>query len=179
MSIMRLNELQRLLIEKDIQYTLSVVEPCRSEFYEKRGYQPGENRAPFCLITIKNPNHDKNIEIIFADNSNDSEFLDLGFGGFWYELGGDDEALPQGLLAEIDNILSGKLWIIFAFDAKTNKWFFDGSYLDAMEVEWNDMDDFYKTVAKIKKPKSWWRKRTGRMDRYEIFNWNTYEEIIK
>lgn len=85
---MRLNELQRLLIEKDIQCTLSVVEPCRSEFYEKRGYQPGENRAPFCLITIKNPNHDKNIEIIFADNSNDSEFLDLGFGGFWYELGG-------------------------------------------------------------------------------------------
>ena len=41
------------------------------------------------------------------------------------------------------------------------------------------LKEIRKTVLKIKSPKSWWKKLTGKTDVYEIFNWTTYEKIVK
>jgi hypothetical protein len=58
-------------------------------------------------------------------------------------------------------------------------WRWDGKYDDLPDAEMNSMDAFNNVVAKIKSPKSWWRKLTGRTDIYEIFNWTSYERIAK
>ena len=176
---MTLNEVQKLLNDNSINYNL-ITEPSRTEFYRKKGFRTTEDTGSFCLLTITNPHHTKDIEIIFADASKDPEFYDLEFGGYWYEMFGClEEALPQTLLEEIQNIIAGRSHIIFAADAKTGKWFYNGLFCDAPEEEWNEMDSFRKTVAKIKKPKSLWRKLIGRTDTYEIFNWQHYEKVIK
>ena len=96
-----------------------------------------------------------------------------------YTIGYLEQELPQSLIDEIQSILCGKAWVIFATNAKTGKGFFEGLYCDTIEEEWNDMERLHKTLAKIRKPKSLWRKLIGRSDVYEIFNWQNYERVIK
>lgn len=176
---MKMSEVQKLLSKNGIDYSIST-EMSRAEFYRRKGFCPTEDTEAFRLLTITNPNHTKEIEIIFTDASDDPEFYDLEFGGYWYEMFGCIEAeLPQSLIDEIQSILCGRAWVIFATDAKTGKWFFTGLYCDTIEEEWNDMERLHKTLAKIKKPKSLWRKFIGRTDVYEIFNWQNYERVIK
>ena len=154
--------------------------PRKTHKNRRKGFRPTEDTGAFHLLKIANPNHTKDIEIIFADASDDPEFYDLGFGGYWYEMFGYlEQALSQSLMDEIQSILCGRAWVIFATDAKTGKWLFDGLYCDAMEEEWNDMERLHRAIAKIRKPKSLWRKLIGRTDIYEIFNWQNYERVLK
>lgn len=179
---MRLTEVQKLLKENNIPFTLTV-ESCQ-EYVRKRVLSAGklELRA-YSLLTIPNPNHEKNIEIFFKDDSENPEFSDLEFGGFDYEMfHWEEEDLPQDLLNEIKAIRSGKEWIVCATIAKNGVWLFDKLFWDGDENDeddWNNMDDLYKTISKIRKPRSLWSKITGRTRCYEIFNWNSYEKIVK
>lgn len=176
---MKLNEVQQLLKENNYQYEVSVI-PNRAEFYRQKGFHATEDTSAFLLLTITNPNHKINIEIVFDGDSDVAEFYDLEFGGYWYGMFGYlDEELPHMLLEEIQNITDGKSYVIFAANAKTRKWFYSGLFCDTPEEEWNEMDQFRKAVEKIKAPKSLWRKLIRRTDIYEIFNWQHYENVVK
>ncbi|MGN0292575.1 MAG: hypothetical protein ACI4D3_01070 [Lachnospiraceae bacterium] len=176
---MTLSEVQLLLDQNGITYHFTT-EPNRAVFYQRKGFSSSDDTGAFHLLTIPNPNHSKVIKLIFEDSSSDADFYDLEFGGYWYELWGwNEEGLAENLLDEIKNILDGKAYVIFATDAKTGKWFADSLYCDREDPEWNDMDSFQKAVTRIKKPKSWWRKLIQRTDIYEIFNWNSYEKVVK
>ena len=92
----------------------------------------------------------------------------------------EEEYLPQELLAEIQRIVSGSTYVIFACIIKKGMhWKWDGLYYDLPDDEMNSMDAFRNTVSEIKSPKSWWKKLTGKTDVYEIFNWTNYEKIVK
>jgi hypothetical protein len=176
---MRLNDVRKLLDENGIEYRLTV-EPNRREYYEKKGFRTTGDAGAFYLLTIPNPNHSKNLELNFEDASENPKFCDLDFGGFWYELFDcPDDLLREMLLEEISKVLAGKVWVVFATNAKNGAWFFDGVYYNEADTDRNDMDELRATIEKIKRPKSLWRKLTGRRDCYEIFNWTDYEKIIK
>ncbi|MBQ5865235.1 MAG: hypothetical protein IIW56_00985 [Oscillospiraceae bacterium] len=176
---LKLSEVKQLLDDHGIAYLLTI-EPSRREFYVRKGFCPREDSGAFRLLSIKNPHHTKNIDLIFVDASEDPEFYDLEFGGYPYELfGWLDEELPREIWEDIQSILTGRIWVIFATDAKTGKWFGDSLYRDSTDEDENDMDRLQKALAKIKKPKRLWRKLIGRTDCYEVFNWTNYEKIIK
>ena len=179
-DIVRLTEVEKLLKENNIPFTLTV--KSYQEYWRKKGIEEKEKRT-FSLLTIPNPNHEKNIEIVFADASENPKFIDLEFGGVGYEMfQWEEEDLPRDLLNEIKDIRSGKEWIVCAANAKTGVWLSDHLFCDGDENDeddWNNMDDLYKTISKIRKPKSLWSKITGRTRCYEIFNWNSYEKIVK
>ena len=104
----------------------------------------------------------------------------MEFGGFWYELFGcSDEELPEFLLGEIQTIVQGNAYIIFAMDGKNGRWFSDSIYYDLPDEEMNCMDEFHDALSKIHSPKGLWRKLIGRTDIYEIFNWTSYEKITR
>ena len=176
---MKKNEVQRLLDENGIMYHVSRVIN-RREFYQEKGFSKIKGENSFWLITIPNPNHNKDIELTFKSDEKDSEFVDLEFGGHWYQLFEcEPEDISAQLIKEIKDIIEGKVYIVFAQDAKTGGWFFSGCFYDSdIEAE-NDMEEFHKLLAKIRAPKSWLRKFLKRADKYEIFNWNKYECIIK
>ena len=170
---MKLSEVRTLLDGNGIPYTLTV-DP------GQKGTRAAKEKDAVCILTISNPHHIKNIEIVFEAASDNPEFYDLGFGGYLYELfGWLEEALPQTILDEIQNIICGRSWVVHSTDAKTGKWVYSGLFCDAQEDEWNEMDQFYKTVTKIKEPKSLWKKLIRKTEIYEIFNWQNYEKIIK
>ena len=176
---MRLSEVRSLLKENQIPFETEVV-PGRLDYYRKKGFRPRREMGPFWLITVPNPNHCKNMELVFSDASDDPNLYDLEFGGYGYELFGcRGEELPCILEEEIHRILTGKANVIFASDAKTGRWFADRIYFDLPDPDMNDMDAYRRTLSRIGAPKSLLRKLIGRTDVYEIFNWFSYQKILK
>ena len=176
---MRMNDVRRLLDDLGIDYCVSRVADQR-EFYQQKGFLRAKDENAFQLICIVNPNHSKNIEIVFRSDDENPEFYDLEFGGYWYELFDcTEECVSAELKKEMIKIMAGETYIIFARDAKSGAWFYDQIFYDSDNAEENCMDEFQKYLAKIRAPKSWWRKLIRRTDIYEIYNWNTYERIVK
>lgn len=176
---MKLEDVKQLLNENGYPYESKIV-PSSLAFHKYKGFSFKTDTDPFWLLIIPNPNHGQNIEIVFSDASENPDFYDLVFGGFWYDLFGyPDEYLPRDLLDEIQRIVTGKANIILATDAKTGKWFSDQIFFDLPETDMNNMDDYKRTLSRISAPKSLWRKLIGRTDIYEIFNWFSYQKIIK
>lgn len=177
---MKLAEVKKLLEDNGYTFEQSVI-TSRSEFYRQKGFHPAIDTGAFTLLSIPNPNHEKGIQIIFDNATENPEFYDLEFGCFWYELFDcEEEHLPQELLTEIQRITSGNTYVIFASMIKHGMhWKWDKVYYDLPDNETNDMKAFQKAVLKIKSPKSWWRKLAGKPDIYEIYNWANYERIIK
>ena len=178
---MRLTEVQKMLNENNIPFT-QMMESWK-ENSSKRNGEEKEVIESVCLLTIWNPNHEKNIDMWLDGNSEDPEFSDLGFGGYCYEMFlRKEEDLQQTVLSEIKYILSGKRWVVYKSNAKTGAWpsgkiFCDGDETD--EDDRNDMKKLHKTVSRIRKWKNLLHKLTGQATCYEIYNWNTYEKIIK
>lgn len=176
---MNLSEVQAMLEQNRIDYDLVMVSD-RMLFYRKQGFPAICNSEPFRMITIPNPNHSKEIHLIFDDASSEPEFQDLEFGEFGYELWqNDSDTLKDELLAEIKRIMAGNTYVIFATNAKTGKWYYDAAFSKSENPNEDDMDEFHKAVTRIRHPKKWWNKLIGRIDAYEIFNWQNYERIIK
>ena len=171
---MRLNEIKLLLDSQNIDYDLSIIED-KATFYHSKGFFHVKNSAPFLLLTIPNPNHNKNIEIHFKSDESNPEFRDLEFGGHWYELFDCSESqLPYELTKEINAILNNKVYIIFAKSSKNQAWIYDMSFYDLPE-EQNDMLEFQRILQKISKPRLWQKSFWHQKITYEIFSWNNYE----
>ena len=65
------------------------------------------------MLSIPNPNHQIYIQIIFSDTTNNPDFNDLEFGGYWYELFDCEENyVAQELITEIQRIINGNTHII-------------------------------------------------------------------
>ena len=78
---MKLIDVKKLLDDNGYKYTQTIV-PSRAEFYRKKGFSPSEDTGAFVLLSIPNPNHTKNIELIFSDDSNNPDFYDLELYNF-------------------------------------------------------------------------------------------------
>lgn len=162
---MRLDEVKILLDKNGIPYELTFEQP----------------RDTPLKLTISNPNHPKDVNIIFCDGTENPVFYDLEFGGYWFDMFGckEDEA-GQYLIDSIQEILEGEFWIIYSkYVRKGVPFNLSALYWDSSDEEWNNMDALRKTVAKIKAPKRWWKKLAGKTEIYEIFNWTSYERIVK
>lgn len=177
---MKLVDVKKILDDNGYTYTQTIVSS-RAEFYRQKGFYSSNEDGAFVLLSIPNPNHKIDIQIIFKDATENPDFINLEFGGYWYELFDCEEKdIKHEILTEIQSIMNGSTHIIFAYAVKNGRhWLWDGRYDDLPDAEMNSMDAFYNTVEKIKSPKSWWRRLTGKTDVYEIYNWTSYEKYIK
>lgn len=176
---MKWNEVKNLLEHNGLEYKSSRVENI-GEHHRQQGFLKSKENHAIKMITIPNPYHDKNIELIFDSDGENPKFYDLDFGGYCYELFDcNEDDIEKQLIKEIKDIISGNVYIIFARNVKSGEWFFDGCFFDSPDEDENTMDEFRDLIARIRSPKSWIRKITKRIDQYEIFNWNSYECVIK
>jgi len=179
-KLMKLSDVKKILDDHSYTYTQMLV-TSSLEFYQSKGFRPSYDKGAFVLLSIPNPNHKIDIQLIFNDASEDPDFSDLEFGGVWYELYDcEEDEIPQVLFTEIQRIINGSTYFIFACTVKKGiHWKWDGVYYDLPDAEMNNMDAFRKTVGKIKSPKKWWKRFASKTDVYEIYNWTSYEKIIK
>lgn len=176
---MTFSEVTQLLDSHSIGYDVRYIDN-PAEYYKKRGFPNIRNCPPFTLIVISNPNHSKDIELSFTGCGDNPDLEEMSFGSYCHEMFSFTKRYVRNVLIdEIKNIMDGKVYVICAYNQKNGRLYFDGGFDDSV-FEWKEnMDEFRKAVEKIRAPKNTFSRLTGRTDRYEIFNWNSYEEVVK
>lgn len=179
---MFLEEAKKLLTENNIPFELQEY-PNEKEYWHHKMMFPYTDNAKECkvvAIIVKSNNGNKNIELQFNGANNDFIFDDMCFGEFSYELFDiPEEELSAEMISIITEIRKGNLAIIIVNNLKKKNRIGDGCF------DLNDDDNtfgkpgFEKNIDYIKKPQVFFDKLVKSQRQYEIYDWNTYQCIIK
>lgn len=179
---MLLEEAKKLLTENNIPFELQEFTN-EKEYWHHTMLFPYTNNAKNCkviAIIVKSNNSNKHIELQFNTVDNDFVFDDLRFGGFCYELFDvPEKQLKEELLSIITEIVKGNIGIIVINDLKKKKWLSDGCFDLSDEDDALGKQGFEEAIAHIKSPKGFLDIFFKSKRQYEIYDWNTYQCIIK
>ena len=179
---MTLFEAKKLLTENDLAFEISEFED-EATYWHHTMLFPYTKNARNCKVLaliISSNNRKKNIELQFNAVDDDFLFEELRFGDFCFEMFDyKEEMLANDLLKHINKIKGGAFSVIVANDLKNKKWLADSSF------DLKDDDDlfgkhgFEKAIQQIHAPKGFISKLLKTNKQYEIYDWNTYQCIIK
>ena len=133
------------------------------------------------VLVISSNNTHKNIELQFIDDNNDGNytFVDLYFGEYSFELFDcQEEFLQESIMDEINSIVSNDIVVIVSNDLTKEKWRGDKIF-DKTENDFFGLPGFERAMRRINKRKGFFSKIFGSKIQYEIFDWNTYQCIVK
>ena len=172
---MNLTRAVELLNQKGLPYEL-IEYSCEDDFLkhisEFRDIQDASQSKTIALV-IKSRNNHKNIELQFNEFKNDYLFRELWFGEYSFEaFDYEPEFIEKELFDNIQKIMSNYMIAVSLNDLKNRRWISDGLL---------ENDDMYlkKFKHKMFKPKSFWGKIFKSQKQYEIYDWNTYQIIVK
>ena len=144
-------------------------------------YTKNAGTYPVKALVITSNNNHKNIELQFIDENNDGNytFVDLYFGEYFFELFDcQEEFLQQSITDEIKSVISNEVIVIVANDLKKGKWIGDQIF-DKNEKDGFGLPGFEKTMQRLNKKKGFVAKLFGSKTQYEIYDWNSYQCMIK
>lgn len=179
---MTLNDVKILLSENNIVFDVREFEN-ETAYWQHVSMFPYTKNAKTCKVVsliIRSNNGRNDIELQF--NAVDSTFLfeELRFGSYSFEMFDcNEEMLADDLLDCIKEIQSGNFVVIIANDLKNRRWLGDACF------DLNDEDDpfgrqgFEKAMKRINKPKGVLSRLLKTQKQYEIYDWNTYQCIVK
>ncbi len=177
---MTLNDVTELLNISGIPFYLRKYQS-EMEYLRKTNMPPYTRNVRLCktvVLVIESVNGHKNIEIQF--NLTDGVFLfeQLRFGHYSFELFDCDElSLSDCIIDNIRTIMSGNLKIIVCNDMKKGHRIEDMCF-DISE-DASEEDRFYKALNKISRPKGLFQRIIRSEKQYEVFDWNSYQNIVK
>lgn len=179
---MTLSEAKELLIENNISFELLEFEN-ETEYFHHSILFPYTKKArsnKVIAIVMESKNGKKNIELQFNEIDGVYRFEEMRFGEFCYEMFDyNEEMLAEDLIHNITEIKKGILIVIVLNDIKNQRWLADACFdLSDDDEEFGKMG-FQKAMKKIEKPKSFLEKLKKSKIQYEIYDWNTYQYIIK
>ena len=179
---MTLFEAKKLLTKNDFVFEIREFED-EATYWHHTTLFPHTKNARNCKVIaliITSNNEKKNIELQFNAVDDDFLFEELRFGDFCFEMFDyKEEILENDLLDHINEIKGGAFSVIVANDLKNKKWLADSSF------DLKDDDDlfgkpgFEKAIQQIHAPKGFISKLLKTKTQYEIYDWNTYQCIIK
>ena len=178
---MTLSEVKELLTKNNIEFKLLEFEN-ETEYWNHISMFPcTKNAKPnkVVAIVIESKNGNKNIELQFVENNSVFCFEELWFGEYSYEMFDyNEEMLPQDLMQNIIEIEKGELIFIALNDIKKHRWLGDACF-ELSDDDAFGKKGFQKAMKRIDKPKSFLSKLRKSKLQYEIYDWNTYQCIIK
>ena len=179
---MILNDAKILLSENNIVFDVREFEN-ESAYWCHVSMFPYTKNAKTCkVIALIIPSHNgrNDIELQFDAVDSTFHFEELWFGSYSFEMFDyNEEMLADDLLDRIKKIQSGNFVVIIANDLKNRRWLGDACF------DLNDEDDafgrqgFEKTMRRINKPKGLLSRLFRTHKQYEIYDWNTYQCVIK
>lgn len=179
---MTLDEAKILLSENNITFELREFES-EAEYWHHTTLFPYTKNAKLCkviAIIIKSNNGNKNIELQFNSADDVFCFEELRFGDYWYEMFDYNERmLADDLINTISEIKQGNLLVIVMNDLKKQRWLADSCF------DLSDDDDvfgkpgFQKALQQIKKSKGLLAKLLKSKKQYEIYDWKSYQCIVR
>ena len=179
---MTLFEAKKLLTKNDFVFEIREFED-EATYWHHTTLFPYTKNARNCKVLaliISSNNGKKNIELQFNAVDDDFLFEELRFGDFCFEMFDyKEEMLADDLLDRIKEITNGNFTVIIKNDLKNKKWLADACF------DLDDDDDafgrqgFEKAIQRIRQPKGFISKLLKSKLQYEIYNWNTYDCIVK
>ena len=179
---MTLFEAKKLLTENNIVFEIKEFEDEAAYWHHTRFF-PYTKNARTCKVIaliITSNNGKKNIELQFNAVDDDFLFEELHFGDFCFEMFNyTEEMLANDLMNNINEIKGGAISVIIANDLKKQVWLCDSRYNLKDDDDLFGKPGFEKTVKNIQAPKSFISKLLKTKIQYEIYNWDSYQCIIK
>ena len=175
-------EAKKLLTENDLVFEVSDFED-EATYWHHTMLFPYTKNARNCKVLaliITSNNGKKNIELQFNAVDDDFLFEELRFGDFCFEMFDyKEEILANDLLNHINEIKGGTFSVIVANDLKNQRWLGDSCFDLKDEDDLLGKPGFEKAIQQICAPKSFISKLLKTNKQYEIYDWNTYQCIIK
>ena len=179
---MTLDDAKVLLNENNISFEVTEYEN-EKEYWHHIMLFPYTKNAKACkvlAIVIKSNNGEKNIELQFNEKNGLFYFEELRFGGYNFELFDiKEEMLVETLIDIIGQIQKGKLTVVEANNL--NKRCLSGDAIFDLddEADFLGKRGLEQAILQIQKPKRLFSKIFGSKMQYEIYDWNTYQNIVK
>ena len=173
---MTLEEAKILMNSHNIPFELREFQN-EKEYWHYVAMFPNTKNAKPCKViamVIRSNNGKKDIELQFNEAHDGFHFVELRFGDYDYEMFG----CATELLDRINEIKSGRFVVIVANDIEKKHWLGDACF-DLDENDAFGKPGFEKTMKRIQKPKGFISKLFNTKKQYEIYDWNTYQCIIK
>ena len=179
---MTLFEAKKLLTENNLTFEISGFED-EATYWHHTMLFPYTKNARNCKVLaliITSNNGKKNIELQFNAVDDDFLFEELRFGDFCFEMFDyKEEILANVLLDHINKIKGGAFSVIVANDLKNKKWLADSCFDLKCDDDLFGKLGFEKSIQQIRAPKDFISKLLKTKKQYEIYDWNTYQCIIK
>lgn len=180
---MTLMQSRELLNENNIHFD-EIEYETETEFLQHIALFPCTKNAKPCKVAafvIRSNNGKKNIELQFNSVDGDFLFYELYFGEYSYEMSEhQEETLKDDLLDYILSAIHGMTAVIVANDMKNKRWLYDAGYSrNNNGDEFDESEGFQKAVKRIQKRKSAFNKIFNTKTQYEIYDWNSYQCIVK
>lgn len=178
---MTLEEAKVLLNSHNIPFELREFQDEKEYWHHVAMFPNTQNAKPCKVIAmvVRSNNGKKDIELQFNEAHDGFHFEELRFGDFGYELFDcEEEILADEILRIISEIRHGRLIFLDMNDIKNQRW---------MCHAWYDLNDdgafgqsgFERIMKRFNAPKSFLEKLRNTEVQYEIYDWNTYQCIIK
>ncbi len=179
---MTLYEAEKILTENNLLFEKCEFENEAAYWHHTMMFPHAEN-AKDCkviVLIIASNNGKKNIELQFNAADDDFLFEELHFGDFSFEMFDyNEEMLAIDLLDRINKIKSGTFSVIVTNDLKRKRWLGDSCFDLNNDDYLLGKPGFEKAIQKIQAPKGFISKLLKIRKQYEIYDWNTYQCIIK
>ena len=179
---MTLNEAKTLLSKNSIPYELCEYQNETAYWHHAMQF-PHTKNAKSCKVTvilIRSKNGKKNMELQFHAVDGIFRFAELYFGDYSYEMFDvKEESLENDLLACIAEIINGRFTVICASDLRKKRRLGDACFDRGDDDKRFGEPGFQKAMQRIQKPKGIFEKVSKSVKQYEIYDWNTYQCIIK
>ena len=173
---MILQTLEDFLIKKGCDFTKE--ESTNFAEYAKNDIKPGkkEKDYPIIIYTVKNPNHKYDLKVMFSKEEGNLTYEGVYFGPKWDSSYLEGEVAPK-MINDISKILSGDYKVLIIWNDKKHT----KLYLSNLSVDEEIGEDplFELELNNMRAEKTLFEKLMKKQTRYELFSWNTYEEIIK
>lgn len=178
---MILEEAKLLLSENNISFEICEFEN-EATYWRHTALFPYIKNAKECKVIaliIKSNNNKKNIELQFNSVDNEFHFEEMRFGEYGFEMFDyNQEMIAVDLLEHIKEVQSGNFLVIVANDLKRKSWLGDACF-DLNDDDLFGNPGFEKAMERINKPKTIILRLLKSQKQYEIYNWNTYQCIVK
>jgi hypothetical protein len=179
---MKLDEVKELLIKDNISFEMREYLNEKEYWLHTMMFPYIENAKDFKVIalTIASNNGKKNIELQFNEVNDDFVFVDLMFGDYCFELFDHaEETLATELVKIINKIKSGRLAVIVKNNIKKKRWLGDATFDLDDDDELLGKQGFEEVKQMIKKSRGFISKLFKPQIQYEIYDWNSYDCIMK
>lgn len=178
---MTLDEAKRLLSGQGIPFEVCEFEN-EATYWHHVTLFPYTKNAKNCKVialVIPSPNGEKNIELQCNAVGEEYRFQELYFGDYGFEMFDVcEDMLADDIRDRIREIQSGSFTVIVANHLKHRYRIWDACF-DRNDDDFFGEPGFEKAMRRIRRPKGLLARWLKSQKQYEIYDWNSYQCILK